>query len=83
MQKAEDLLAAKRYDEALAEAKEAVALSPTSVKATVVLGDVLAAMGNKDEARQSYQQALTLSQTVAPEYQVGWVEGLQKKLAAQ
>jgi tetratricopeptide (TPR) repeat protein len=82
VQKAEELLAAKRYDEALAEAKEAVALAPTSVKANVVTGDVLAAMGRKEDARESYEKALTMAQTVAPEYQVGWVEGIRGKLAA-
>jgi predicted negative regulator of RcsB-dependent stress response len=52
------------------------------VKANVVTGDVLAAMGRKEVARESYEKALTMAQTVAPEYQVGWVEGIRGKLAA-
>jgi hypothetical protein len=83
VQKAEALLAAKRTDDALAEAQTAVKLAPTSVKANVVLGDILASLGQKEEARKSYDKALTLAQTIAPEFQVGWVAGIQEKLAAK
>jgi 4-amino-4-deoxy-L-arabinose transferase-like glycosyltransferase len=81
LQKAEDDLAAKRLEDALAEAQTALSLSPTSVRANVLLGDVLRAMGRDDEARQSYQRALELAQTIAPEFQVGWVGTIQEKLA--
>ena len=81
VQKAEDLLAAKQLDGALAEAQTAVQLSPTSVQARMMLGDVLRAMGREDEARQSYEKALESAQTIAPEFQVGSVEGIQGKLA--
>ncbi|HZD32447.1 MAG TPA: glycosyltransferase family 39 protein, partial [Candidatus Angelobacter sp.] len=83
MQKADELLAAKRLDEALAEAQTAVSLSPASVGANGLLGDVLRAMGRNDEARQSYEKALNLAQTIAPEFQVGSVQGIQRKLAGQ
>lgn len=45
-----------------------------------MLGDVQTAMGRPEEARQSYEKALTLAKTVEPEFQVGWVDGLKKKL---
>ncbi len=48
-----------------------------------MLGDVLRAMGRNDEARQSYEKALTLAQTVAPEFQVGSVAEIQNKLASK
>jgi predicted negative regulator of RcsB-dependent stress response len=48
-----------------------------------MLGDLLVALGNSDEARQSYQKALALARTVEPEFQVGWVDGLEKKLAGK
>lgn len=83
VQKAGELLAAKRLDEALPEAQAAVALAPASVKANVTLGDVLRALGREEGARRSYEKALNLAQTIAPEYQVGWVEGIQGKLAAK
>jgi tetratricopeptide (TPR) repeat protein len=83
VQKAEEFLAAKQLDEALQEAQQAVALAPASVKANVVLGDVWNAMGRTAEAEHAYQNALSLAQTIAPEFQVGWVPGIQQKLDAK
>jgi hypothetical protein len=83
VQKARDLLESKQLPEALSQAQEAVTLAPNPVSANVVLGDVLSAMGRKDEARQAYQKALTLAQTVEPEFQIGWINSIQAKLAAK
>ena len=83
VQKAEEYLQAKQLEQALQEAETAVALAPTSVKANVVQGDALAAMDRKEEARKSYETALKLAQTIAPEFQVGWVSGIQQKLAGK
>ncbi len=80
-QKAGDLLQARSFPEALADAQQAVALAPQAVNPNVVLGDVLAAMGQRDQARKSYETALKLAQTVEPEFQVEWVGTLQQKLA--
>jgi 4-amino-4-deoxy-L-arabinose transferase-like glycosyltransferase len=79
-QKAGHLLEAKQLPEALSEAQQAIALAPDAVRTNAMLGDVLAALGRSDEARKSYQKALTLAKTVEPEFQVGWVGGLEKKL---
>jgi predicted negative regulator of RcsB-dependent stress response len=81
MQKAEELLAAKQFDSALAESQMAVGLAPASVRAQVILGDLQAALGQAEQARHSYETALHLAQTVAPEYQVGWIETIRGKLA--
>ena len=81
VQKAEDLLAEKRFDEALSEAQTAVTLAPASVNANVTLGDAWVAMGRTAEAEHAYQNALSLAQTIAPEYQIGWVESIRGKLA--
>jgi len=80
-QKASDLLEAKKLDAALAEAQAAVALAPESVNTQAALGDVLAAMGRRDEARAHYEKALTLAKTVEPALQTGWVSAVEKKLA--
>jgi Flp pilus assembly protein TadD len=77
------LLASKQFPEALSQAAKAVMLAPNSVSANVALGDVLQAMGRTDDARQAYQKALTLAQTVEPEFQVGWVGTIQEKLATK
>lgn len=80
-QRAEDLLVQGKLDEALVEAHRAVELAPKAVPSNALLGDVLVAMNRKDEARTAYEQALNSAQTVHPEFQVGWVGGLQKKIA--
>lgn len=79
-QKAKDLLAAKQLPEALAEAQQAVALAPDSVEPNAVQGDIFAAMGRTEDARQSYEKALTLAQTIQPDFQIGWVGTLNGKL---
>ena len=80
-QKAADLLAEGKLDEALIEARRAVQLAPNSIDSNVALGDVLAALNRKGEARAAYEQALKSAQTIHPEFQVGSIPGLQKKLA--
>jgi cytochrome c-type biogenesis protein CcmH/NrfG len=79
-QKAAQFLAAKQLPEALAEAQRAVALAPGAVKPNALLGDIYTALGQADEARKSYKKALNLAMTVEPEFQRGWVEGLEQKL---
>ena len=83
MQKAAEYLEAKQLTEALAEAQTAIALAPASVKANVLLGDVWQAMGKTAEAEHAYENALALAQTIAPEFQAGWIPGIQQKLAAK
>jgi hypothetical protein len=80
-QKAQWLLDANRLPEALGEAQQAVALAPDAVRPNVVLGDIFTAMHRPNEARVSYQKALTLAQTVEPAFQIGAVDDLKKKLA--
>jgi len=80
-QKAADLLAEGKPNQALIEAQRAVELAPNAVATNVALGDVLAALSRKDEARSAYQRALISAQTIHPEFQVGHVAGIQKKLA--
>jgi tetratricopeptide (TPR) repeat protein len=82
-QRARDLLTAKQLPGALAEAQQAVVLWPNAVNSNVVLGDVLTAMGQNAEAHAAYEKALTLAQTVEPEFQVGWVGTIRGKLAAK
>ena len=79
-QKAAQFLAAKQLPEALAEAQRAVALAPRAVKPNALLGDIYTSLGQTDQARKSYKKALNLAMTVEPEFQRGWVEGLEQKL---
>jgi hypothetical protein len=79
-QRAADLLAEGKAEDALSEAQQAVALAPNAVACNVVLGDVLAALGRNDQARAAYQRALQSAQTIHPEFQVGWVAPVKKKI---
>jgi tetratricopeptide (TPR) repeat protein len=82
-QKAQFLVRDKRFDEALAEAQQAVTLAPNAVKPNALVGDILTDMGRSREARPYYEKALQLATTVEPEFQVGWVDGLRQKLNAK
>jgi hypothetical protein len=82
-QKAQNLQWEGKRTEALAEAQQAVALAPDSVQINAMLGDILASLGRSDDAHQSYEKALNLAQTIEPEFQVGWVGDLKKKVAGQ
>jgi len=78
--KAQDLLEEGKLEAALIEAQRAVEFAPNAVATNVMLGDVLAALHRKDEARAAYEQALKSAQTIHPEFQVGRIPGIQKKL---
>jgi hypothetical protein len=82
-QKSANFLAAKRFDDALAEAQQAVTLAPESVQANAAMGDALVQLGRRDEARPNYVKALELARTVQPEFQDGWVAELQRKAAGK
>jgi Dolichyl-phosphate-mannose-protein mannosyltransferase len=82
VQRAEEFLAAKRLENALAEAQQAAALAPDAVKPNAVLGDVLTALGRREEARPSYERAIHLARTVKPEFQGYWAGILEPKLVA-
>jgi len=68
--------------EAERDAREAVALAPTDVRSNTVLGDILAAQGRAEDARPFYEAARQAARTIAPDFQVGSVAGLEAKLKA-
>ena len=46
-----------------------------------MLGDVLEAMGQPEEARSAYEKALVLAKTVEPEFQIRSIPSIEQKLA--
>jgi len=80
IQKAQNYLTANQPEQALAEAQAALALAPNAVQTQMMLGDVLGAMGQADQARMAYEKALVLAKTVEPEFQTRSVPGIEQKL---
>ena len=80
-QKAAELLHEGRPDGAFVVAQRAVRLAPNAVASNVLLGDVLVALGHKEEALGAYEHALKSAQSIYPEFQAGWIHGIQKKIA--
>jgi len=60
----------QEWDQALEEAHIAIGLAPRSAEVHAVLGNILLAMGRTEEARQTFQNALSLAQTDHPEFQM-------------
>ncbi|HEX4576223.1 MAG TPA: glycosyltransferase family 39 protein [Edaphobacter sp.] len=79
-QHANQLLAAGKLDQALPLAREAVDLDPEEIISQTTLGDVAAALGQKDEARQAWQSAIASARRLEPEAQPSYIPDLETKL---
>ncbi len=79
-QRANNLLAAGKPEDALREAQLASGLAPDSAQAHLALGNSLTAMNRKDEAHAAYTQALQLAQTIEPEFQQSTAKAAKEKL---
>jgi hypothetical protein len=74
------LLKQKQSAEAFAEAKTAVAIDPTALQTQLALGDALAALGQKVEAREAYARGLAIARTMEPTAREIWIPNVQKRL---
>ncbi len=79
--KASKLADENQLDRALLEAQKAVELAPRSAQAHANLGDLLTRTKRPAEARKAFQSALSLAETIQPEYQKGTADDLRSKLA--
>ena len=73
----------KQAQEALALAEKAVSIAPNNLYAQWALGDVMAALGKKDEARAAYAKAIEISGHMEPERAAeyaGFIKESMKKL---
>ncbi|HZI49058.1 MAG TPA: tetratricopeptide repeat protein, partial [Pyrinomonadaceae bacterium] len=80
VQRAQNLAQAKQLDQALQEARAAVALAPDSVQTQLALGDILSEMGDAQQARACYERALELAKTIEPEFQIRSVPDIERRL---
>lgn len=71
-----------KYAEARAEAEQGIALTPTSVRGYLALGDAFAGLNDKEQARQAYQAALRLAAAQAQWYpnEIGFAQRSLRKL---
>ena len=61
-------------------ALEAVAIDPTEIMSQTVLGDSAAALGQKNEAKEAWEAALTEARKLEVDAQVSYVPDLEEKL---
>jgi 4-amino-4-deoxy-L-arabinose transferase-like glycosyltransferase len=73
-------LVARKPDEALTLAREAVAIDPEEITSQTTLGDAAAALGHKDEARQAWQAAIASAKNLEPDAQINYIPDLEAKL---
>jgi 4-amino-4-deoxy-L-arabinose transferase-like glycosyltransferase len=79
-QHAYELLSKGKPADALPLAREAVNLDPEELTSQTALGDISAALGQKDEARKAWQAALALAKQFEPDAQASYVPDLEAKL---
>ena len=70
----------QELDEALREAQEAVALAPDAIQTQLELGDVLREMGQPQQARTCYEEALQLAKTIEPDFLIRSVPSIEQGL---
>lgn len=80
VQNAYRLLQQQKAPEALALAREAVAIDPLDLRSQTALGDVAAATGQKDEARKAWNAARELARGLDVESQEALIPDLEDKL---
>jgi hypothetical protein len=80
-QESKALRGKKDFEGAVAAARQAVAIAPNYLQPWMALGDSLAGLGRKDEAREAYARAIDVVKTMEPGAQEEWEMQVQKKMA--
>lgn len=81
VQRSQISLEHQQFEDALREAQTAVNTAPDALQPQIILGDVLGAMHRDADARDAYQKAFTVVQTMEPEARTQWTATVQQKLA--
>jgi predicted negative regulator of RcsB-dependent stress response len=58
-----------------------MAIDPEEIISQTALGDVTAALGQKDEARKAWQSAIASGRRLEPEAQPSYIPDLEKNLS--
>lgn len=80
VQNAYQLLRGGKGADALGLAREAVNIDPGDIRSQTALGNIAAAMGQKDEARKAWEAALASARTLTPVEQAAVAPELEEKL---
>jgi tetratricopeptide (TPR) repeat protein len=80
---AQQLADRQEWDQALIEAHTAISLAPRSAEAHAALGNILLAMGRTEEARRSFQDALTLAQSDHLQFQMTRILKIPLRFSSQ
>ena len=83
MSQAQQFAGKQQWGEALSEAHLAIKLNPGSAEAHALLGNLFLQLHRTDEARQSFQQALSLAHSDHPEFQLPRVLNIPAKYISQ
>ncbi len=83
MSQAQQFAGKQQWGEALSEAHLAIKLNPGSAEAHALLGNLFLQLHRTDEARQSFQQALSLAHSDHPEFQLARVLNIPAKYISQ
>jgi len=75
-------LSAGDKDGALVLAQRAAQVAPESTPVEIQLGDVLVAMGRRDEARAAYMAGLQSARATRPDLQAGPIQDAEQKIMA-
>ncbi len=81
MNHAQQLAGRQEWDQALTEAHFAISLAPRSAEAHAILGNILLEMGRSEEARRSFQDALSIAHNDHPQYQMSRVLKIPQELS--
>jgi hypothetical protein len=77
---ARELLLRKQPEGALTEAQMAANLAPDALQPQMMLGEVLTQLNRPAEARQAFEKALSIAQTMEPSAQETWIPRIKGKL---
>jgi predicted membrane-bound dolichyl-phosphate-mannose-protein mannosyltransferase len=78
--RARELMDTNLPEQALAEARSAVALAPDAIQALMGLGEIQKSLHQDSEARANFEKALAIAHTMEPTAQEEWIPRIERML---